>query len=51
MTEKKPIPFADLSMAPAPTERTIKMRFNLPYQATRFTAFSARMMMMVIKGH
>ncbi len=45
-----PDPVADLSDAPLPTDRTLRMRRNLPYQATRFAAFNLRIMRMVLKG-
>lgn len=44
-------PVADVSKAPLPTEKTLRMRRSLPFQATRFVAFSARIMRMVAKGH
>jgi hypothetical protein len=34
-----------------PTERTVRMRTNLPFQAVRFGAVSLRMMKMVLKSH
>lgn len=50
-TEVAGQPVADLSRAPLPTERTLRMRNNIPLQAARFALFNARMMRMVIKGH
>ena len=44
-------PTADLSKAPLPTEKTLKARKSLPFQATRFAAFNVRIMRMVLKGH
>jgi hypothetical protein len=44
-------PIADLSTAPLPTGKTLKMRQSLPFQLTRFLSFNARIMRMVIKGH
>ncbi len=44
-------PIADVSKSPLPTDKTLRMRHNVPFQATRFVAFSARIMRMVIKGH
>jgi hypothetical protein len=44
-------PVADLSKAPLPTERTLRRRRNLAFQATRFVAFNTRIMRMVISGH
>lgn len=44
-------PFLDVSQAPLPTSKTLKMRKSLPYQFTRFMAFNMRIMRMVIKGH
>lgn len=44
-------PIVDLSKAPLPTERTLKRRKGLLLQFTRFVAFNASIMRMVIKGH
>jgi hypothetical protein len=44
-------PIADLSKSPLPTNRTLKMRRNLPLQFVRFLSFDGRIMRMVIKGH
>jgi hypothetical protein len=44
-------PIVDLSKAPMPTGKTLKMRQNLPFQFTRFLSFNSRIMRMVIKGH
>ncbi len=44
-------PFLDVTQAPLPTEKTLKMRRNIPYQLTRFVAFDLRIMRMVLKGH
>lgn len=44
-------PVADLSKAPLPTARTLRMRQNLPFQFTRFLSFNSRIMRMVLKGH
>lgn len=44
-------PIADLSQAPLPTRRTLRMRRNLPFQFTRFLSFNGRILRMVIKGH
>ena len=46
-----PTPVADVSGAPLPTEKTLRMRRNLPYQATRFAVFNLRIMRMVRKAH
>jgi hypothetical protein len=60
MTDKTPAPaavpqddpvFADLSSAPLPTEDTLRKRRSIPLQLTRFAAFNARIMRMVLKGH
>ena len=40
-----------LRHAPLPTEKTLRMRQNLPYQAYRFAAFNLRIVRMVLKGH
>jgi len=44
-------PIVDLSKAPMPTQKTLKMRQSLPFQFTRFLSFNSRIMRMVIKGH
>ena len=44
-------PIVDLSKAPMPTAKTLKMRQSLPFQFTRFLSFNGRIMRMVIKGH
>ncbi|HEY3339959.1 MAG TPA: hypothetical protein VGK18_15780 [Propionicimonas sp.] len=44
-------PIVDLSKAPMPTAKTLKMRQSLPFQFTRFLSFNSRIMRMVIKGH
>jgi hypothetical protein len=44
-------PVADLSKAPLPTSKTLKMRQSLPFQFMRFLSFNGRIMRMVIKGH
>ena len=42
---------ADLSKAPLPTAATLRKRKSLPLQLTRFAAFNARIVRMVLKGH
>jgi hypothetical protein len=49
-TSPTPPPYADLSKAPLPTSATLRARQNLPYQLTRFAAFNARIMRLVLKG-
>ena len=44
-------PIVDLSKAPLPTGKTLKMRQSLPFQFTRFLSFNSRIMRMVMKGH
>ncbi len=44
-------PIADLSKAPMPTQKTLRMRHSLPFQFTRFLSFNSRIMRMVVKGH
>jgi len=44
-------PIADLSQAPLPTQKTLRMRRNLPFQFTRFVCFNGRIIRMVLKGH
>lgn len=51
MTNETFSPTPDLRSAPLPTERTLRMRRNLPYQAYRFAAFNLRIVRMVVKGH
>lgn len=51
MTAPTAEPVADLSKAPLPTPKTLRMRRNLPFQFTRFLAFNMRIMRMVLKGH
>ena len=46
-----PTPVADVSGAPLPTDKTLRMRRNLPYQATRFAVYNLRIMRMVRKAH
>ncbi len=43
-------PFTDLSQAPLPTERTLRLRHNLLFQAWRFLAMNLRIVRMVLKG-
>lgn len=42
---------ADLSKAPLPTAATLRKRQSIPLQLTRFAAYNARIMRMVLKGH
>jgi len=44
-------PIADVSGAPLPTDRTLRMRRNVPFQLTRFAVFNIRIMRMLFKGH
>ena len=44
-------PTLDLSTAPVPTARTLRMRQNLPYQAYRLLALGVRILRMVLKRH
>ena len=37
--------------APMPTERTVRMRTNLPVQAYRFAAVSIKMTRMILRSH
>jgi hypothetical protein len=43
-------PFADLSKAPLPTEKTLRMRKNPAVQLVRYAVFNARMMKILLKG-
>ena len=36
---------------PLCTEKTLRMRRNLPYQTYRFAVFNLRIVRMVLKGH
>ena len=51
MTHETYSPTPDLTTAPLPTNRTLRMRRNLPYQTYRFAAFNLRIIRMVVKGH
>lgn len=42
--------FADLSGAPRPIEKTLKMRKNVPLQLLRFIRLNIRMVAMIFKG-
>jgi len=44
-------PFADLSSAPLPTEKTVRRRRSLLFQPFRFGVFNYRMLRMITKGH
>ena len=44
-------PIVDLSKAPLPTAKTLRMRRSLPFQFARFLSFNTRIMRMVVKGH
>lgn len=37
--------------APVPTERTVRLRTNLPLQAWRFAAVGIRMTRMILRSH
>ena len=51
MTNDAFSPTPDLRSAPLPTDRTLRMRRNLPFQAYRFAALNLRIVKMVVKGH
>ncbi len=51
MTNEMFSPTPDLRSAPLPTDRTLRMRRNLPFQAYRFAALNVRIVRMVVKGH
>ena len=40
-----------IASAPLPTEKTLKMRRNLPYQAVRFLAINVKMIRIIARGH
>jgi hypothetical protein len=42
--------FADLSGAPLPIEKTLKMRKNIFFQVWRFLSLNLRMVAMIFKG-
>lgn len=42
--------YADLSGAPLPTKKTIKMRKNIVMQLWRFVSLNIRMVAMIFKG-
>jgi hypothetical protein len=51
MSHETSSPTHDLRGAPLPTEKTLRMRRNLPYQTYRFAVFNLRIVRMVLKGH
>lgn len=53
MTDATPTstPDAAIGAAPLPTEKTLRMRQNLPFQAYRFAALNIKIMRIVFKGH
>jgi hypothetical protein len=42
--------FADLSGAPRPIDKTLKMRKNVLFQFWRFVSLNVRMVAMIFKG-
>jgi len=42
--------YADLSGAPRPIEKTLKMRKNIFFQLWRFASLNIRMVAMIFKG-
>ncbi|MFZ1381292.1 MAG: hypothetical protein WAS54_00715 [Scrofimicrobium sp.] len=44
-------PFADVTGAPLPTNKTLRSRKSLVPQFGKFVGFSAGIMRMVVKGH
>ena len=42
--------FADLSGAPRPIQKTLKMRKNVLFQLWRFVSLNLRMVAMIFKG-
>ncbi len=50
MPDNPPIPVADLSRAPLPTEAMQRYRRNPVVQTWKFAVFNARIMRMVLKG-
>lgn len=51
MSDVNDQPFADLSAAPLPTEKTLRRRKSLVFQPVRFGVFNYRMLRMITKGH
>lgn len=44
-------PVVDLSQAPLPTQKTLRLRRSIPVQIAHFAVFNARIMKMVAKAH
>lgn len=40
-----------IASAPLPTEKTLRMRRNLLYQAVRFVAINLKMIKIIARGH
>lgn len=40
-----------IASAPLPTEKTLRMRKNLPYQVLRFLAINVKMIKIIARGH
>ena len=40
-----------IASAPLPTERTLLLRSNIPFQLWRFAVINLRMLRMIRKGH
>jgi hypothetical protein len=40
-----------IAAAPLPTNRTLRMRSNIPFQLWRFAVINLRMVRMIRKGH
>ena len=50
MSDNTPLPLADISKAPLPTDGTQRYRRNPLIQTWKFAVFNARIMRMVLKG-
>ena len=40
-----------IAAAPLPTQRTLRMRRNVPFQLLRFAAINLRMAGVILRGH
>ena len=40
-----------IATAPLPTEKTLRLRANLPYQFYRFLAINLKMVRIILHGH
>lgn len=40
-----------IAAAPLPTDRTLRMRRNVPFQLLRFAAINLKMIRVILRGH